>query len=66
MRFDLRLTPQGDVFFIEPNANPCIAKIDEMAMAAHKAGISYDELIQQVLEQAIALDEQARSRKVKS
>ena len=66
MRFDLRLTPQGDVFFIEPNANPCIAKIDEMAMAAQRAGISYDELIQQVLEQAIALDQHARSRKVKS
>ena len=65
LRFDLRLTPQGDVYFIEPNANPCIAKIDEMAMAAQKAGISYDELIQQVLEQAIAIDEHARSRKVK-
>ncbi len=65
LRFDLRLTEGGDVFFIEPNANPCIAKIDEMAMAAHKAGISYDELIQQVVEQAVALNEHARSRKVK-
>ncbi|MDO8675844.1 MAG: hypothetical protein Q7K71_07015 [Candidatus Omnitrophota bacterium] len=65
LRFDIRLTPQGEVFFIEPNANPCIARIDEMAMAAQKAGISYEELIGQVVEQAIALNEQARSRKVK-
>ena len=65
LRFDIRLTPQGEVFFIEPNANPCIARIDEMAMAAQKAGISYEELIGQVVEQAIALNDQARSRKVK-
>jgi len=34
-------------------------------MAAQKAGISYEELIGQVVEQAIALNEQVRSRKVK-
>ncbi len=65
LRFDIRLTAEGDVYFIEPNANPCIAKIDEMAMAAKHAGVSYEELIQQVLDQAIATNEQARLRKVK-
>jgi D-alanine-D-alanine ligase len=65
LRFDIRLSKDGDVFFIEPNGNPCIAKIDEMAMAAKQAGVSYEELIQQIVEQAIALNEQARSRKVK-
>ena len=34
-------------------------------MAAKQAGVSYEELIQQIVEQAISLNEQARSRKVK-
>ncbi len=65
LRFDIRLTPQGEVFIIEPNANPCIARIDEMAEAAHQAGISYEQLIQQIVEQAISLNKKARLRKVK-
>jgi len=67
LRFDLRLTQQGEVYIIEPNANPCIARIDEMAQAAHLAGVDYQELIQKVLEQAITLNQQARlKKKVKS
>ncbi len=50
VRFDIRVTATGDVYIIEPNANPCIAKIDEMAQAALKAGISYEDLIQKVLD----------------
>ncbi|MEI7998844.1 MAG: hypothetical protein WCH62_05005, partial [Candidatus Omnitrophota bacterium] len=63
LRFDLRLNLQGEVFIIEPNANPCIARIDEMAQAAHLAGIDYPELIERVLDQAIALNQQARLKK---
>ncbi|MBI3601977.1 MAG: hypothetical protein HY209_03695 [Candidatus Omnitrophica bacterium] len=67
LRFDLRLTEGGEVYIIEPNANPCIARIDEMAQAAHLAGVSYPELIQRVLEQAITLNQQARlTKKAKS
>ena len=50
VRFDIRVTATGDVYIIEPNANPCIAKIDEMAQAALKAGISYEDLIQKILD----------------
>ena len=63
LRFDLRLTPQGEAYIIEPNANPCIACIDEMAQAALLAGIHYEELIERVLEQAITLNQQARLKK---
>jgi D-alanine-D-alanine ligase len=67
LRFDLRLDDQGEVYIIEPNANPCIARIDEMAQAAQLAGIDYPQLIQKVLDQAIALNSQARlKKKVKS
>lgn len=65
LRFDIRLSPQNEVFIIEPNANPCIARIDELAQAAKQAGIDYESLIQQVLEQAVSLNEHARSRKAK-
>ncbi len=63
LRFDLRLTPEGEVYIIEPNANPCIAQIDEMAQAAALDGVSYPELIQRVVEQAISLNAQARLKK---
>ncbi len=67
LRFDLRLSETNEAYIIEPNANPCIARIDEMAQAAHLAGISYEELIQRVLDQAITLNSQARlKKKVKS
>jgi D-alanine-D-alanine ligase len=50
VRFDIRITDEGEVYIIEPNANPCIAKIDEIAQAAIKGGMSYEDLIQKVLD----------------
>lgn len=52
-RFDLRITAEGNVYIIEPNANPCIAKDDELAMSALKAGIDYPSLIRMVVRQAL-------------
>ena len=49
LRFDIRVTPDGKVYIIEPNANPCIAKIDEVAQSAMKVGISYDQLIKKIV-----------------
>ncbi len=67
LRFDIRLSEDGQVYIIEPNANPCIACIDEMAQAAQLAGVSYEDLIQRILEQAITLNGQSRlKKKVKS
>jgi len=54
LRFDIRLTPENKVYIIEPNANPCIAKIDEVAQSAEKQGISYDVLIKKVVNLALS------------
>ena len=52
-RFDLRVTAAGNVYVIEPNANPAIAKDDELAQSALKAGISYKSLIRKIVNQAL-------------
>lgn len=53
VRFDIRVTPDGKVYIIEPNANPCIAKIDEVAQSAEKVGVSYQQLIKKIVQLAI-------------
>jgi len=52
-RFDLRVTAAGNVYVIEPNANPNLAKDDELAQSALKAGISYPSLIRKIVNQAL-------------
>ena len=52
-RFDLRVTPAGLVYVIEPNVNPCIARDDELAQSAEKTGIAYPALIRMLLRQAL-------------
>lgn len=52
-RFDLRVTPAGQVYVIEPNVNPCIARDDEIAQAAEKVGIRYPALIRMIVRQAL-------------
>ena len=54
VRFDIRVTADNKIYFIEPNANPCIAKIDEMAQAADKEGIAYNHLIRRIVNMALA------------
>jgi len=53
LRFDIRVTTDGKVYIIEPNANPCIAKIDEVAQSAEKVGIHYNQLIKKIVNLAI-------------
>lgn len=52
-RFDIRLTPEGQVYIIEANANPCLARNDELAQSAEKAGISYLKLIDRIISLAL-------------
>ncbi len=52
-RFDLRLTPEGEIFIIEANANPALTPDDEFAESAKKAGFGYDKLIQKLLSLAL-------------
>ena len=51
-RLDLRLTPQGELVFLEANPNPSLARIDDFAQAAMETGIDYDALIQRILDAA--------------
>ena len=52
-RFDIRVTPEGNVYIIEPNANPCLARCDEVAQAAEKVGINYNQLINKLVNLAL-------------
>lgn len=49
-RFDLRLTSENDVVFLEANPNPYIAKDEDYSKSAAKAGIDYEQLIQRILQ----------------
>jgi D-alanine-D-alanine ligase len=49
-RFDLRLTPAGELVFIEANPNPSLARGDDFARSAMSAGIDYESLIQRILD----------------
>jgi len=51
-RLDLRLTPEGELIFIEANPNPMLAKDEDFALAAQKAGLEYPELIRRIIQLA--------------
>jgi D-alanine-D-alanine ligase len=48
-RIDLRLTSDNKVYFIEANPNPILAKDEDFAQSAMKAGASYPQLIDRIL-----------------
>jgi len=52
-RFDLRLTKEGEVYIIEANANPELARGEDFAASAEKDGIPYEELIEELLRMAM-------------
>jgi len=51
-RVDLRLTPSGELVFIEANPNPSLEAEDDFAQSAAAAGITYPALIQRILDSA--------------
>jgi D-alanine-D-alanine ligase len=53
-RFDLRVTSDGRIYILEVNANPCLAKDDEIAQSAEKSGTPYNKFIQRII--SLALD----------
>ncbi len=55
-RIDVRLTPDGDIWFIEANANPYLSFGHNSAEAAHKAGMHYEAFIQRIVDEAMARD----------
>lgn len=48
-RFDLRLTPQNQVYILEVNPNPDLASFQEFARAAEHGGLDYLHLLQKIL-----------------
>ena len=48
-RIDLRLDAQARPWVIEANPNPQIAKGEDFAASAESAGISYESLIQRIV-----------------
>jgi len=51
-RIDLRITPAGDVVFLEANPNPNLGSDEDVAESARKAGIEYPQLIERIVQQA--------------
>ena len=48
-RMDLRLAPDGRIFVLEANPNPNLSYGEDFAESAHKAGMSYEALLQRIL-----------------
>ena len=55
-RIDLRLTHDEEVYVLEVNPNPFIAYEHEMANAAEKAGMSYQQFVQRIVDEALKRD----------
>ena len=53
-RIDYRLSPKGELYFLEANPNPEIAEKEEFASAAQVAGIPYPDLITRMLSLGLA------------
>jgi D-alanine-D-alanine ligase len=48
-RIDLRLDAEGNVWVLEANPNPQIARGEDFAASAEKVGIAYDALLQRIM-----------------
>jgi D-alanine-D-alanine ligase len=48
-RVDLRLDEAGNIWVIEANPNPQIAKGEDFAASAEKVGITYESLLQRIV-----------------
>lgn len=48
-RIDLRLSPEGKVYFLEVNPNPQLAYGEDFAESAERAGLDYEQLLQKIL-----------------
>jgi D-alanine-D-alanine ligase len=48
-RMDLRLTEEGELYFLEANPNPHIGREEDFAQSALKAGLSYPSLLDRIL-----------------
>lgn len=52
-RFDCRLTGEGNLYILEANGNPELAQGDEFAESAIKSGLSYNRLLNKIMNLAL-------------
>ncbi len=48
-RIDLRVEDNGNVWVLEANPNPQIAKGEDFAASAEKIGLSYETVLQRII-----------------
>jgi len=48
-RMDFRVTPEGNVYVLEANANPNLEAAEDFAESARAAGIAYEELLERLI-----------------
>ncbi len=53
-RIDMRISSKGEVYVIEANPNPWLSSGQEFAMAAKKSGLSYTQMIAEIVDLAMA------------
>ena len=53
-RIDMRLSSKGEIYVIEANPNPWLSSGQEFAMAAKKSGLSYTQMIAEIVDLAMA------------
>ena len=53
-RIDMRLSSKGEVYVIEANPNPWLSSGQEFAMAAKKSGLSYTQMVGEIVDLAMA------------
>ena len=54
-RIDLRLTDDNQVYVLEANPNPGIARDEDCTLSAIKSGLSYEEFIQRILQLGLSI-----------
>ena len=62
VRVDFRVTPDGEPMVLEVNTNPCIAPDAGFAAAGEQIGLSYDQLVQRVVDNALAAAQRASAK----
>lgn len=53
-RIDMRMSSKGEIYVIEANPNPWLSSGQEFAMAARKSGLSYTQMIGDIVDSAMA------------
>lgn len=61
-RIDFRVK-NNQIYFIEANPNPSIAKKEDFALSAAKSGINYDQLIEKIVKLALSAAESKNKSK---